>query len=73
MERLVCPVRLVSRQLSFSAHTQARTERLPAVKATLHIHLLKVDVRLNELSKYTSYLTENTLRLNFKDQPVNVV
>jgi hypothetical protein len=59
--------------VALQLHSSALTEMLLAVKATLHVHLLKVHVRLNELSKYSSYLTENTLRLSFKDQPVNAV
>jgi hypothetical protein len=37
------------------------------------ISLLKLEIRLNKILILGSYLTGNTLRLHYKDKPVNAV
>jgi hypothetical protein len=40
---------------------------------TVYFNALKTEFNLNELYKFSPYLTGNTLRLRYKAQPVNAV
>jgi len=44
-----------------------------AHSSTQYTHLLKTNVYLNYIEKFSSYLTENTIYVHYKDQIFNAV
>jgi hypothetical protein len=44
-----------------------------AIAIAFVVNLFKPEVLLNDIKEFSSYLTGNTLRLQYKAQPVNAV
>jgi hypothetical protein len=49
------------------------TSRLMLFRETVAVHRENHTEHTNNIYKFSSYLTGNTLRLRYKDQPVNAV